>query len=318
MDLAQLLVDQDGVVCRRQVLACGEHDHDIRRRVRRREWAQVHTGVYVHHTGPLTWRQRAWAATLLHRDAALAGPSALRALGVTRYDDPTGPIHLVVPAGHRVEPTDGVRVRGCSDHAKAVHPARLPRTVTVEHAALAVAGAARSEDAAVAVLADGCQSRLTTADRLCRQLERMPRLTHRRLVAEVLDDVATGAFSALERRYLVRVERAHGLPTASRQARVPGARAAYRDVEHPEHGLVVELDGRLAHGAPGQRWADLDRDLDSLARGDLTLRVGWGQVLEPCRLGLAVARVLHLRGWTGKPAACSPGCVVGGSQSPGG
>lgn len=316
MDLAQLLADQDGVVCRRQVLACGGADHDIRRRVRRREWAQVHTGVYVHHTGPLTWRQRAWAATLAHRDAALAGPSALRAVGLARYDDAAGPIHLVVPATSRVEPTDGVRVRRCSDYAAAVHPARLPRSVTVEHAALSVASAARREDAAVAVLADVCQSRLTTAGRLRHQLARMPRLLRRRLLAEVLDDVGTGAFSALERRYLVQVERAHGLARGARQACAPGERTAYRDAAYPGLGLVVELDGRLAHGAPGQRWADLDRDLGSLARGELTVRIGWGQVLEPCRLAQAVGRVLTLRGWAGVPRPCSPGCIVGDRQSP--
>ncbi|MDP3891593.1 type IV toxin-antitoxin system AbiEi family antitoxin domain-containing protein [Nocardioides sp.] len=77
--VGRLLRSQAGVVARRQVLECGGTDNDIERLVRRREWARVHTGVYVDHTGPLSWEQRAWAAVLAHWPAALAGAAALRA-----------------------------------------------------------------------------------------------------------------------------------------------------------------------------------------------------------------------------------------------
>jgi hypothetical protein len=53
-----LLRDQAGVIARRQALEAGLTDNDIRRRLRRREWVSVHPGVYVDHTGPLTWLQR--------------------------------------------------------------------------------------------------------------------------------------------------------------------------------------------------------------------------------------------------------------------
>lgn len=53
--LSSLLAFQDGVVSRTQVLECGYQPHDIRRLVRRREWVIVFPGVYVNHTGPLTW-----------------------------------------------------------------------------------------------------------------------------------------------------------------------------------------------------------------------------------------------------------------------
>ena len=45
--IAELLAQQCGVICRRQVLACGGTDNDIERLVRRREWATVHPGVYA-------------------------------------------------------------------------------------------------------------------------------------------------------------------------------------------------------------------------------------------------------------------------------
>ena len=323
MEIADLLAVQDGVICRRQVLACGEGDHDIRRRLRRREWARVHVGVYVDHTGPLTWQQRAWAAVLAHPRAALAGASALRAVGLTRHDQPDGPVQVVVPAGRPVDHVAGVAAHRCATYDDVVVEVRSPPRVTTEHAALSVAGCARDEDAAVAVLADVCQSGFSSAARLAAHLASLPRLRHRRLLATILDDIAGGAFSALERRYLCRVERPHGLPTGARQRRVrPGRSVAYRDVEHGEHGVVVELDGRLAHGAAGQRWADLDRDIDSVVAGDVTLRAGWGQVLQACRLADAVGRLLQARGWSGAPRPCGPGCPVGrdgeGSRSPGG
>ena len=69
-------------------------------------------------------------------------------------------------------------------------------------------------------------------------LRAQTRLPRRRLLLEVLDDVSTGAYSALERRYLRDVERAHALPTGARQSRevvvAAGGRVVFRDVEHAE------------------------------------------------------------------------------------
>jgi hypothetical protein len=93
----------------------------------------------------------------------------------------------------------------------------------------------------------------------------------------ILGDVASGAYSVLERRYLTDVERPHGLPTGMRQRRVSmGRTVAYRDVEYLGLRTLVELDGGLGHESPRDRWADLDRDVDAAVAGDLTLRVGWG------------------------------------------
>jgi hypothetical protein len=168
-----------------------------------------------------------------------------------------------------------------------------------------------NEESAVGVLADACQRGHTRPDRLEAALQQRGKLPHRRLLLSILEDVASGAYSVLERRYLLRVERPHGLPTGSRQRRVHlGRRVHYRDVEYVESRTTVELDGRIGHEATSDRWMDLDRDLESVVRGDLTLRVGWKQVLDPCRLAAAVARILIARGWTGNPRPCRPGCAV--------
>ena len=64
--LNRLMRDQAGVVSSTQVLAAGYDDNDIERWIRRRQWARLHQGVYVDHTGELSWLQEAWAGVLSH------------------------------------------------------------------------------------------------------------------------------------------------------------------------------------------------------------------------------------------------------------
>ncbi len=98
--LDDLLARQDGVIARRQVLAHGITDNDIRRRLRRREWATLFPGIYLEHTGPPLWRQRAWGAVLDAYPAALGHTAALAALDPTA--SPSGPIRIVVDADRQV------------------------------------------------------------------------------------------------------------------------------------------------------------------------------------------------------------------------
>ncbi len=295
---------------RRQVLAHGLDDDDIARLLRRREWARLFAGVYVDHTGPPTWRQRAWAATLLHAPAALGGGSALGACGAV-VPDRADAIELVVDAGRRVVDPPGVRTTRTRAWERTVQLNVSPPRVRLEPAALTVAARQGSGDRAVAILGDLVQQRRTTATRLRVALADLSRLPRRALLAEVLDDVSTGALSALERRYLRDVEHRHALPHGRRQRRVvaDGTRQQ-RDVDYPSYGLDVELDGRLGHELWLDRWADLDRDLHGLRDGTITIRAGWGQVLQPCRLAESVAAVLAARGWDGRPVRCGPGCAL--------
>ncbi len=309
LEVHTLLAQQSGVISRRQVLACGGKDSDIQRMLRRREWARVHEGVYVDHTGPLTTVQQQWAAVLLHWPAALAGASALEAHGLS-VDARSSSIELVVARSRRVDDPPGLRTRQVKDFDAVTLMNLSPPRVRVEHAALTVASRASREDRSMAVLADVVQQRRTTARRLLDHVEERPRLACRRFLAEVLGDVAAGTNSALERRFLVDVERAHGLPVGRRQHRVRnGKRTAYRDVDHRDYRTGFELDGRLGHDRASERWADLDRHVEAAVAGDLTVRLGWGQVLQPCRLAISVAAILGARGWAGVPVACGrPDC----------
>lgn len=315
--ISSLLDAQEGVISRQQARARGACDHDVARLLRRREWSAVHPGVYAAHTGEPTRAEREWAAVLLFAPAALTGRSALHRYGVRTgregdRDLEAAPVQVAVARQRKVASRPGIEVVRLSRFGFDVLSNLAPPRVRLEMVLLDLAAAAGDDRAAVAVLADGVGSRRTTARRLRVALDQRPRLERRAFLTSVLEDVETGAHSVLEREYLRRVERAHRLPRAARQSSAgsPGRRVA-RDVTHGDLGVVVELDGRLGHELARDRWDDLQRDVDAALDGMLTLRLGWGQVLDPCRTARAVASVLGARGWGGHAAACRAGCVAG-------
>ena len=315
MDLAELMAQQDGLVTRAQVLAHGFGDGFIETRLRRKDWRRVHRGVFVDHTGPLTWHQELWAALLFYGEAevraAACDRSALVLLGVS--EPAAGSVvHVAVERDRRVHRLPGVRLHRMTAFDEHVHPQRRPARVRLEVAVLQAASSARDEAAAIAVLADACQKRRTTPPRLVDVVDRLPCLRRRAFMVSVLRDVAEGAHSVLEHRYLARVERAHGLPRAGRQRRGSNGRggSVWRDCLYLGGLLVVELDGRLGHEWSQDRWADFDRDIEAAVGGALTLRLGWRQVLDPCRVAAALVRVLRRLGWEGQPHGCSPTCPL--------
>lgn len=307
-----LLRDQSGVVSRSQLHGLGAAPHDIERLLRQRSLARVLPGVYVNHTGDPTWVQRAWAGCLYYEPAALTGLSALRAVagpGWRRHDD-GGPIHVAIDRTRRREDVSGYRVRRVSGvEAKAQWNTSPPR-VRIEEAALEVAGQQPTRFAMIGVLADVCQSRRTTAQRILEAAQRRPRLRDRAWLCDVLADIAAGACSVLEHAYLEQVERAHDLPVAERQRPASSELGGVlRDVDYHPLPCVVELDGRVFHDTAGQRDRDLDRDLDAAIDGRRTVRLGWGQVFDrPCRTAARIAALLAQRGWTGTPTRCGPDC----------
>ena len=100
--IGDLTERQDGVVARWQLLEAGASDNDVRRWLRRRELVVLHPGVYVNHTGPPTWVNRAWAGVLLHWPAALTHESVVHTAGDV--------IHVAVDRSRKPERREGVRV----------------------------------------------------------------------------------------------------------------------------------------------------------------------------------------------------------------
>jgi very-short-patch-repair endonuclease len=83
-------------------------------------------------------------------------------------------------------------------------------------------------------------------------------------------------------------------------------------VSYADYGVVVELDGRLAH--PDEtRWRDLRRDNAALVQGRRVLRYGWPDVTNrACEVAEQVASVLRTAGWRGTPLDCGLDCAIRG------
>ena len=123
------------------------------------------------------------------------------------------------------------------------------------------------------------------------------------MILALLGDVHEGAESVLELRYLNDVERAHGLPTGTRQHRSSGNDV--RDVLYEEYATIVELDGGV-HALRQLR--DMQRDNRALVEGTVSLRFGWHDVTDrSCQVAWQVAAILVSRGWLGQPSRC-PRC----------
>lgn len=302
-----LLAGHSGVIARRQLLMAGMTAGDIRRKLRRRELVPLLQGIYVGHTGEPTWLERAWAGVLAVAPAALFGSSALRALDGPGRREPDRPIEIAVdrqrsvkePVGYRLHRVAGLELRALWN----VGPPRM----RVEEAVLDIAAQLDDEHRVIATLTDAVQSRCTTPRRLRAAAAGRSRLRNRSLIATVLTDLDEGTQSVLEHGYLVRVERAHGLPRAQRQVRVDGPTGRiYRDNEYAPYGVIVELDGRTFHTSAEARAADLQRDLVAASAGKMTVRAGWSQVFEtPCVTAGHVAQLLAVRGWAGSPTRCA-------------
>lgn len=299
--VAALLLKQDGVISRKQVVACGHQPHYIRRMLRRKNWAAVLPGIYVNHTGVPTWRQRVWAAVL---DAA---PAAVGDVSVLNFG--SGPIHIVVGCGRTITPRKGVVVHRRSRIDESLAPGLAPPRLTAEEAALDIADGAATELTAIATLSEAVNKRLTTGEQLLATLRARPRMRRRDLLQRVCRDIADGTCSVLEHHYFTDVESVHGLPVPQRQVETTVGRKGFRDVEYTEYGVVVELDGRLGHADFVSRDRDMERDLDAAARADrITIRLGTGQVFgRPCSTARKVAAVLVSRGWIGTVQRC-PSC----------
>ena len=189
----------------------------------------------------------------------------------------------------------------------------LPPCTRVEDTVLDLIQVAPSFDDAYAWICRAIGRRRTTADRIAVAMAARKKMRWRREIAIALCDAEGGVLSVLERRYVHRVERPHGLPAARRQARIrQGTGNRYLDNLY-EFGVCVELDGTAAHPADEQ-WRDKRRDNANTVSGLVTLRFGLLDLGEHrCETASAVATLLHDRGWTGSPRACGQRCVGGPS-----
>jgi hypothetical protein len=299
---------QAGVLSRSQAVAAGLTRSQVVHAVRSGRWRRLHPGVYATFTGPLPFATRLWAG-LLH-----AGPDAVASHATAGYlqglvDSEPGVVEVSVPDAHRVVRRPGVRVHRSRRHTMRRHPARSVPQTLIEDTVLDLTEGCVREDDVVGWLTRACQRRLTSPARLRAAVARRARLRHRRLVHEVLDEVATGVASPLERRYVRDVEQVHGLPRSDRNAPavLRGVRR-YRDARYRRQRTTVQLEG-LAYHPEDESARDDARDNAAVIAGDAVLRYGWAAVVgSPCAVAAEVAAVLQNRGWTGQLMPCSAQC----------
>jgi Transcriptional regulator, AbiEi antitoxin len=303
--------NQGGVVSRSQAIRAGLSPGMIKFRVRSGRWRQIHPGVYATFSGDLTRRTRLWAVVLsAGPGAALSHETAAELHRLA--DKPAEPIHITVPATRRVSAAEGVSLHRSARVMEAVQVNTYPPRTRVEETVLDLTQTARTFDDVCGWVTRAIARELTDETRLNAAMSVRRRLRWRTDLGELIAAAAGGDHSVLEFRYDRDVERAHGLPEAARQVAftTPGGRRGRRDRVYQSFGVVIELDGRLAH-QPEDQWRDKTRDNAAAADGKQSLRYGWPQVKwKPCETAAEVAKVLRRRGWNGQPRPCSPGCPV--------
>ena len=331
MDLAtvdRVLRLQDGVISRRQALACRPRRQRPRATAAPpRAGAVVHPGVYVDHTGPPTWI----AASLGRRALPLArrrspGPSALRAHGLRSLCGPRRPVQAAVttasiarrgaprtgPRRHGAEPARRATVRRDRDASnrlrRRVQLHLSPPRLRLDEALSTSPSACCDEADAVALLADACQtgaddSRSPARHAVCAR-STAPAAPAARRSSTMSRELDVGR---LERRYLRDVERRTACRPARRQRRVVDE--AGRDV--PRRG-VLATSGRRRRarraarplGRPSASGPTSSATSSRAARGgDRPARAG-ATSSNPVAGSCVVGRLLRSRGWTGEPQPC--------------
>jgi hypothetical protein len=309
--LRNLAQRQYGVVSRSQAIRTGLSPDMIKFRVTSGRWQQLHLGVYATFSGIPGRSAWLWAALLAAGpDAVLSYQTAAELHGLS--DKPTSPIHVSIPRDRHLVTVEGVRLHRSARAVDAVQRGSWPPRTTVEETVLDLTETAKSFDDVCGWVTRAVARELTDEARLDAAMAKRTRLRWRADLHEVLDAAVTGDHSVLEFRYHRDVERAHGLPEPGRQVpfTAQDGRRGRRDRDYQEYGVVVELDGRLAHPEEN-RWQDKARDNAAAAGGQQSLRYDWAAVTQrPCATAAEVIGVLRNGGWKGRPRPCSPGCPV--------
>jgi len=309
--LRRLTSHQAGVFSTAQAEQLGIGYEELRAHVAAGRWRRLHEGVYLMaNTNPGRSSLR-WAALLASGEGAvLSHNTAAQIYGFARSQPPGGRVDVSIPETRKEVAVPGVRVRRSRLlPGKATVHDGWPIT-TAADTVLDLVAEMRSPHDVVALLTDACRSKAVTAEQILKAMGRRKRQRHRQLVKDVLADVVGGVESILEHRYLVKVERPHGLPRGRRQVKGwAGGVPICKDVDYDEFDTVVELDGRLGHEGSG-RHRDRRRDNAGTVRRKATLRYGHADLREPCEAAVEVATVLRDRGWTGQLTKCGPFCTA--------
>jgi len=312
----ELLDYQSLVVSRRQALDYGVSRKVVSARTQSGAWQRLQRGTYATFSGLAPREACLWAALLrAGPGAVLSYETAAEVHGLT--DKPSKMVHITVPANRdpdRYSSISGVVIhRSRNVISQRLPPWQLPRTPVAE-TVLDLVNASKTFDDAYSWLSRATGRQRATVGMIRDAVAARKRMRWRGWLVDALDDIADGAMFPLERRYVRDIERAHGLPSARRQARrelASGVR--YLDNFYDRYKLCVELDGQSSH-PPEQKWQDADRDNDNVFLDDVqTVRFGIREVtVHRCDQAAKLAAALMRRGWDGAGLhPCGADCRVG-------
>jgi hypothetical protein len=307
--LAALLERQRSVISWRQAR---RHlsESSVRNRVASGRWRRVHRGVLLAHAGPIGRAEGLWVASLAvgnGRPALLAGPTALRVLGL-RLPDDAEPVHVLLPAHlSDRDPPPGVVVHRTRYLSRAdAHLDTAPPCTTAARSLVDAARWALTDASAVSLVAAAFQQRLVTRAEVDAVLDTGQRIRRRSVIASAVADASGGSESAYEIEFL-RLCREAGLPRPSRQAvrRDRAGRGRYRDVYFDAWQVQVEIDGSQHMDVHGW-YADMRAGNEIAISGVRLLRFpGWAIRYRPREVVNDVRAALLAAGWRDGPSATS-------------
>jgi hypothetical protein len=294
---ARLADQQGGVISRTQLYAAGWKRWQVESQVRAGRWAVRGRQSVAITTGDLSEHGSWWAAVFeVGSGAALDGATALRAAGLKGFE---GPIHISTPKSARPRHPRGIvvhetRRRRTGDLARSELPRVRPSIAAIRAALWAV-----SDKQASLLLAMSVQQGLTTPADLAEALDSIRRHRRRRILTQVVSEIAGGAQSTGEIEFL-RLCQEYGLPEPDRQSRrITPDGIAILDVEWTTYDVVVEVEG-IHHQEAEQALADAIRQNELTIDRSHVLRIPvLGLRTDPGRFMEQVVRLLRSQGWTG-------------------
>lgn len=294
---------QHGVVARRQLVSLGYSRTEIEGRIGRGLLRPIHRGVYAVGRKSLDQRGR-WMAAVLAcgPEAALSHRSAAQLWGVF----PLGggfAVEVTRPASFRAR--EGIRARQATlapDEVDSVDGIPVTSVARTLFDLAAVVPMRQLERAFNEVEVRRLTDRLSVPLLLDRHPGRHGAANLRRLLAS--KEPAGITDRELEERFLAFLD-ARGFPRPILNGTLPLRDRLLRpDCMWPRQRLIVELDGRAAHGTDRAFESDRRRDRQLLAEGWRSVRVTWRQLHgEPDAVAADLRRAL---GDGGKAARLYP------------
>lgn len=251
-----------GIASRRQLRSHGVRWHDVRDHTAAGRWRPLGNDAVRILEIPWDAALSPIAAGVFNAspNAWADGVSALLLHGLTGWSSDN--VHVGLP--HTARATrDGSTVSHRARIAPRIQHSLLPRAHRVD-AALHAAAWAVSERAAATLLSMVVQQRIVRADALIDSLGAKQRLPRRKLIHQLLIDIANGSESLGELDF-ARLCRRHQIPLPQRQLRRRGPHGTYYlDAVWDDARLIVEIDG--AHHYIGD-----NPTRDALRQNDLSL-----------------------------------------------